>query len=138
MTAPKNVFIDRQVRATRAASEPPMSADRFAYGTIIEVSQEGQVRVRLKDIRDEKGNERELLEGRWIPLATQITEIHLKYGELRKGLHVFVHWKGGVQPRSPLAYIIGDESLTFPKQPVFSIDLVGPAFDIFTGGKSDL
>lgn len=97
---------------TKVASAPADSADHISYGIITDMNFANyQVKVRLLGER-----RHQKLESEWQPLITQQEEIFLRWGQLRKGMHCRVHWRGSVEAKYGFVEIIGDEEMNFLKQ----------------------
>lgn len=133
-SAPKNVFAENTHKVASESGQPVPQQDRLSYGVVTKVSENNQVRVRLYDRTDNEGNEKEVLEGQFIPVYPQLTEIQLKYGALRPGLQVLVHWKGKLEPNWAIAQIIGDEELQILKKEPLSNTVAGPPARFMMGG----
>jgi hypothetical protein len=139
MSAPKNTFVQKANQAARINTEPTMNADRLAYGEILKVNSAGQVKVTYLDEQTVDGNLK-LMTTSYMTVATPMDTINLLYGNLRPGLRVLVHWKGGMEVTNPKVYVIGEEGfLDNSTQPVaVNIEITTPPFGIFSGGMTDL
>lgn len=136
-SAPKSVGQDVISRQQTQMRNPPIEGDRFAYGVITEINDQNQVKVQLYNRRDANDNELLVLGGKFIPLATQQSDILLKYGRLRKGLQVLVHWRGQQRATWAIAHIIGDEELNILEEESQSDDISGPPMAFLSGGMTD-
>lgn len=59
----------------------------------------------------------DLFGGRWIPLAHSVHEIVDRFGKIRKGMEVFVLYRGKAgAPTSAYAWIIGEEDESGPNK----------------------
>lgn len=107
----------------------PMMMDHIDYGIITEVDYSTyQVQVRLL------GDDGTALGKRFWPLLTRREEIFLKYGKLRKGLYVRVHWRGRHKAYFVVVELISDETFNaIQQQDVENKILTGP-FKMFSGG----
>lgn len=107
----------------------PMMMDHIDYGIITEVDYSTyQVQVRLL------GDDGTALGKRFWPLLTRREEIFLKYGKLRKGLYVRVHWRGRQKAYFVVVELISDETFdAIQQQDAENKILTGP-FKMFSGG----
>ena len=96
----------------RTASDPNPYGDRVSYGIITDVNF-ANYQVKVK-IFGEKGDQQ--IETGWQPLVTQQDEIFLKWGQLRKGMHCRIHWRGKSKARRGFVEIVADENASFLKQ----------------------
>lgn len=138
VTAPKNTVASVINNISQATTDPPVIGDRIAYGVVTGVNDKQQVQVQLYSRRDELGNFQQILDGKYIPVATQQSVILLLYGELREGLQVMVHWRGKLRPSWAIAHIIGDEELDILEEEASSTDVAGPPVAFLSGGMSDV
>lgn len=137
-TAPKNMVASTINDLGQAVTDPPVIGDRIAYGVVTAVNDKQQVQVQLYSRRDQLGNFQQILNGKFIPVATQQTTINLLYGELRAGLQVMIHWRGKLRPSWAIAHIIGDEELDILEEVALSTDVAGPPVAFLSGGMSDV
>jgi len=117
-----------------AARSPVDEQDRITYGVISAVDDEtSQVKVRELLSDGKVGNE---IFPQFAPLATPLSQVHLLWGMLRKGLVCRIYWKGKHSARKGIIEIIGDEDHKLLNQaPVANEITIGP-WKIFTGGLS--
>jgi len=81
---------------------------RWSYGVIEKVSYANQVKVRLLT---EAGRFGDFIDGgRYMVITNDIQDIALRWGRLRKGMLVRVHWTGEtvLQPRRAIAEVIAE------------------------------
>lgn len=98
--------------STRAAEEPAGYADHISYGIITDVNfADYQVKVKLFGDREHPA-----LENEWQALVTQQDEIFLRWGQLRKGMHCRVYWRGQAEARKGFVEIVADEDASFTRQ----------------------
>ena len=129
--APRTVLSQNIHRAQEAASKPTIGELQVSYGKVYEVHADGdQVRPLLFD-------------GEWsttpyeffLPLITPLSEVHLKWGSLRKGLTIRIWHHGPLSKVNGLVEIIGEEGdwdfLT--KEKKANILNTGP-YKLITGG----
>lgn len=124
---------------------PSDEQERRSYGVIAEVDEANSL-VRV-DIYDQGRGETYRLgaskrntKGAFIPLLEPITDIHHRWGALRKGLGVEVRWRGKNNPSAEaVATILTDElSEIFKsgkKEPESNELTTGP-YKIFSGGQN--
>jgi len=111
-SAPKTIDQKGIQGTTKTAEEPDSYGDRISYGVITDVNFANyQVRVKIFG-----GTVHPQLQNSWQALITQQDEIFLRWGQLRKGMHCRVHWRGSAQARRGFVEIIGDEEMNFIKQ----------------------
>lgn len=133
-SGPKNVFADKLSKVSNEVGQPVHEQDRFSYGKIIAVNDKNQVRVKLYDLHDEYGDELIVLSGTFIPVIPELSEIELKYGSLRPGLQVMVHWRGKLEPTWAIAHVIGDEDLNILEKAPSENRIDGPPVEFMMGG----
>jgi hypothetical protein len=110
---PRNIFEQKQQATAEKISESSqMVQDHFDYGTITDVDYDSyQVQVSLY------GMDVSILGSRYIPLINQREDIFLRWGMLRPGMWVRVHWRGpAARATWALAEIVGDENANFLTQ----------------------
>ena len=112
-TPSRNIFEQRQNATSEKTNEAQRIQDHFDYGTITDVDYDSyQVKVTLY------GQDIDILGGRYMPLINQQEDIFLRWGMLRPGMWVRVHWRGYGLGRVTwaLAEIVGDENANFLTQ----------------------
>jgi hypothetical protein len=93
-------------------TDGPHVADRISYGKISGVDYNTyQVQVQLIGYPPWAI----LGKGYW-PLISQIDDIFHRYGQIRKGMMVRVHWRGKERASFAVVEIIGDEDADFFSQ----------------------
>lgn len=115
-SAPRDVREQNKDRLTTIAGSPVPDQQRIRYGIITAVNKESsQVKVQLfkntgsPDIKIENFN----------PIINSLSQIHLVYGALRKGLLVRFFYRGKEDPISTtrgIVEVIGDEESNFLKR----------------------
>ena len=128
--APRSASDNVTKNMSQGIGNKPMMVDHIDYGIITEVDYSTyQVQVRLLG---DPGNV--VLGKRFWPLVTRIEEIFLKYGKLRKGMYVRVHWRGRQRARFVVIDLISDETFdALTQQDAENKLLTGP-FKLFSGG----
>lgn len=118
MTVSRNVYEQKQNTATEKTNEAQKVQDHFDYGTISDVDYDTyQVKVSIY------GSDTDVLGGAFWPLINQQEDIFLRWGMLRPGMWVRVHWKGPFGRASwALVEIVGDENANFLTQTQCSND----------------
>lgn len=121
---------DTAAKATnQGVYNKPMMMDHIDYGVITEVDYSTyQVQVRLM------GDSGEALGKRFWPLITRREEIFLKYGQLRKGMYVRVHWRGRQHAYFVVVEVVSDEEYDPVKQQDAENKLATGPFKLFSGG----
>lgn len=132
-------------QSLQRAGEPADEQLRISYGVIAEVDEDNST-VRV-DIFDKGGNRIRIgagpdskSQGSLLPIIQPITEIHHRFGSIRKGLIVRVYWKGKHVPgKDSLIEIISDAGESIfgsGRKDVRSNELATQVHEIFTGGLS--
>jgi len=101
-------------KTNQKAGDPVDDQQRWSFGIIADVNEENS-RIRV-DFFERKGKKVRLGagvdgegDGAFIPILQDITDIHQRFGRLRKGLLVKVYWKGKHFPTSDsVAEVISD------------------------------
>jgi len=111
-------------------TDPQNLSDHISYGKIVGVNYNTyQVQVQLRGYRPG-----EIMgQGFW-PLITQIEDIFHRYGQLRKGMTVRVHWKGKERAVFAVVELIGDENADFFTQKDRKNEEPTVPFKLFSGG----
>jgi len=137
-SAPKSVIQGDLHDTASSAGQPVVQQERQSWGVITAVSEKNQVRVRLYDQFDNNGNEKEVLQGRFIPVVPQLSQIQQLYGALRPGLQVLVHWRGKLEPNWAWAEVKGDEELDILQEAPLDNKVTSPPTLFLSGGLTDL
>lgn len=125
----RNKFQQDRQKQQSTAERPHERTWNVGYGRVMEVDDETfQVKVQLFD-GTMVGHDPKV--GNFIPLVTDISEILMRYGPLRKNLVVRVMWRGQQPSRGAVAEVIGEEDADFVKQLRIDKGGVG-AFRIFS------
>lgn len=133
-SAPRTVLQETVSQADLSDSQTVQQQDHIDYGVVTEVNNKtSQVKVKLFD------DDVTIKGGAFLPIMNPLSQIHLQWGLLRKGMVCRVHWRGKQEPQNfVMVEIIGDEAADFlersPKENEMS---VGP-FKIFSGGMGIL
>lgn len=129
---PKNALEQKLSKQQSEATQPAHEQDRIGYAVITEVNQDtSQVKIRLLKADGDPGD---ILDGGFLPLLNSLSDIHMRFGALRKGLVCRIYWRGRLKPKNPVVEIIGDEDHSLlKKKPAPNTIELGP-FAIFSGG----
>jgi len=99
--------------ADRAASDKKSARhdseiQRWAYGYVLKVSPGNQVQIMSLETDTRKGF---LVDGgRWISITNNLLDVAMRWGTLREGMLLRIHWAGESisRPRRVMAEVIAD------------------------------
>jgi len=120
-------------RATSAAGEPADTQDHLSYGIIESINFE-TYQVQVRTLRKDK--KALVLNGAYLPLQNQLSDIFLRWGQPRKGMFCRVHWRGKSDPRWAMVEIIGDEEANFLKKKDRKNEVVTNPYKFLGGGMT--
>ena len=105
--------------------------DNISYGIISAVNQEnGQVKVKRLLADGKVGGE---ISRSFLPLATPLSDLFLRFGALREGLVVRIYWKGKLSLRNAIIEVIGDEEHSLLNKVPYKNEIAVGPYRIFGG-----
>jgi hypothetical protein len=112
----------------------PYDTHRIGYGVVTDVDiKTSQVKVKILK-GDKEYDDKEILNGAFLPIINGIEEVHNRFGSLRKGLFVRLHWTGRLEPKNCLVEIIAGEDSSLLEKDQIDNDLDHSAYKLFSGG----
>ena len=90
---------------------PPRIRDHIDYGIVTGINEKQQLQCALYSDPDNK-----ILQTQFWPLITPMDEIISKYGTLRKGMIVRVHWRGRDTANFAIVEVVGNEQHNLVEQ----------------------
>ena len=132
-SSPRSVRQQEHASTATKAGQPVLDNLRIRYGIITSVDEDtSQVRIRLFTNEGQP----DIFIDTPQPLLNPLSEIHLLWGRLRKGLAVRFFYIGqeSTPPSGRVVEIIGDEGLSFLKKETKENILATGPYKIITGG----
>jgi hypothetical protein len=126
--------LQQQIQNTeRDVGSPDDDQDKIGYGLVSAVKPESsQVKVRMFQRDGSLG--KELSNGAFLPLINSLENIHLMWGQLRKGLFVRIYYRGKMEPKRIMVEVIGDEETDFLRKEPKQNDMETGIYKFFSGG----
>jgi len=131
--APRSLLHQSLGETNKTAGSPNATTLRIGYGIIVNVNEETS-QVKVKQYSD-NGKDDKILPG-YIPIINPLSEVHLLWGQLRKGLVVRLFWRGGEKAsETAIAEVIGDEGVDYflKREGRPNVLNTGP-YKLFSGG----
>lgn len=130
----KNI-LHKQLSDTGVSAELlSFDAHKTAYGIISDVDIDtSQVKVKLI-LGDMQYSDKEVLDGQFLPLINSLKDIYNRFGSLRKGLLVRLHWTGRLDQKNCKAEVIAGEDSSLLRKDQLENEIDHGAYKLFSGG----
>jgi hypothetical protein len=137
----KNALQQKVNSVETTALRPDQIGDHIAYGIITDVSPSYQVKVSLLGDNGSIVPGGNIMGGSFIPLMNPLEDVFLRFGDLREGMTVRIHWRGtmnhNIHPQAikwAVVEVVSSEDHSFLNKPKEENTIAMYPHKIFSGG----